>query len=150
MVPLLGALLAAGCLAAAPTTADDAQEALVHHFTERVGDGPWEAICLSREAGAGQEGEETYLRRFEGHPLPVVAARLCDGAGDGSFGWIVEESSRVAIQMAVGPVRRNLDGSLLGTVRTSTGTIDATEYDCTLVLVDGAWKVEECVATVTT
>lgn len=47
-------------------------------------------------------------------------------------------------------VRRNLDGSLLVPVRTSTGTIDYTEYDCTLVQGDGAWEVEECLVTITT
>ena len=47
-------------------------------------------------------------------------------------------------------VRRNLDGSLLVPARTSTGTIDYTEYDCTLVQGDGAWEVEECVVTITT
>jgi hypothetical protein len=150
VVPLLVALLAAGCLAAEPSAADDAQEALVHHFTDRVGEGPWEVICLSREAGAGQEDEATFLQRFESHPLPVVGSRLCAEAGEGSFAWIVEETSRIGIQLVLRQVRRNLDGSFFVPARTSTGTIDFTEYECTAVQVDGAWEVEECVVTITT
>ena len=150
VAPLLVALLVAGCLPAEPSSADDAQEAVVRHFTERVGDGPWEAVCLTREAGAGQEDEATYLRRFESHPLPVVPARLCAGADEESFEWIVEETGTIAIEFVLGHARRNFDGSLLVPSGTSTGTIDYTEYDCTLIQVDGAWEVEECVVTITT
>lgn len=149
-VALLVFMLSAGCLAVDPSEVDDAQEAVAHHLDGQASDGPWEAICLDRQHGAEQEDEATFHRRFDGHRIPVVPVRLCSAAGVESFEWVVEGTGEVAIEISLRSVRRKPDGRLLVAAGTSTGTIDHTLYDCTLMRHNDSWQVEECVVTVTT
>lgn len=151
---LLLVLLTGGCLPAAPADADDAGEAVVRHLGAGIGAapprGPWEVICLSRQGGARQEADATFLRRFDDLPAPVLPGRACTAASDDRFDWTVDGTGEIAFQVMLGKARRERGGGIVVQAGTSSGTIDYTAYECTVLRQDGGWAVEACVVTVTT